>query len=345
MASEKAALKKQFTAQATAASSHVRFPLGPGKVISFASARKGENLLALRDDYMTRLSQFDRAAKSKMKGDISEAEFLESYSKNGLRWHPAEKVQIISAFQKMMNRAPYLQSLLPDRINLVKTTGREESDAAYTRANSIFFPQSFLRNPQIVLDWLVCHETFHVLSRSNPQLRENLYKLIGFEKCNEIELPPLLKHRQISNPDAPINDHFIKITVSGEEHMAVPIIFSKADYDPEKAENFFRYLQFKLLLVEQDNQGKVVPLDHNGSPALLDPPEVDGFFEQVGNNTTYIIHPEEILAENFTYHVYRGEKLGSHFKAEEIDSTLLNAIETTLHRHAGSVENIPVPGI
>lgn len=32
---------------------------------------------------------------------------------------------------------------------------------------------------------------------------------------------------------------------------------------------------------------------------LLAPQQISGFFEQVGRNTNYIIHPEEILAENF----------------------------------------------
>ena len=34
-------------------------------------------------------------------------------------------------------------------------------------------------------------------------------------------------------------------------------------------------------------------------PTLLDLDQVSGFYEQVGRNTDYIIHPEEILADNF----------------------------------------------
>ncbi len=36
-----------------------------------------------------------------------------------------------------------------------------------------------------------------------------------------------------------------------------------------------------------------------GKAKLVDAGEVTGFFEQVGQNTTYLIHPEEILADNF----------------------------------------------
>jgi len=40
---------------------------------------------------------------------------------------------------------------------------------------------------------------------------------------------------------------------------------------------------------------------------LLSPDQVFGFLEQIGMNTTYIMHPEEILAENFTFLV-QGKK-------------------------------------
>jgi hypothetical protein len=37
----------------------------------------------------------------------------------------------------------------------------------------------------------------------------------------------------------------------------------------------------------------------SAQPVLASLEEVSGFFEQVGRNTKYVIHPEEILAENF----------------------------------------------
>jgi hypothetical protein len=43
----------------------------------------------------------------------------------------------------------------------------------------------------------------------------------------------------------------------------------------------------------------MTPLYDGPSPILLDVRQVSGFMEQVGENTDYIIHPEEILADNF----------------------------------------------
>ena len=37
----------------------------------------------------------------------------------------------------------------------------------------------------------------------------------------------------------------------------------------------------------------------NGLPYCLEIKQLSGFFEQVGTNTEYVIHPEEILADNF----------------------------------------------
>jgi len=41
------------------------------------------------------------------------------------------------------------------------------------------------------------------------------------------------------------------------------------------------------------------PALREGEPVLLAVSAVSGFSEQVGRNTGYIIHPEEILADNF----------------------------------------------
>ena len=71
----------------------------------------------------------------------------------------------------------------------------------------------------------------------------------------------------------------------------VPILFSSApNYDPVRGGEFFNYLQLAF-----------VPVSKSPAPAsqLLELQHLSGFVEQVGRNTNYIIHPEEILADNF----------------------------------------------
>ena len=183
----------------------------------------------------------------------------------------------------------------------MKTTGEEEGGAAYTRANAIVLSEGELAASARALRKLLAHELFHVLSRANPQLRERLYEAIGFVKCNEIEFPPSLAPRKITNPDAPRNDHYIRVRVRGTECLAVPILLSRSEtYDAARGGQFFEYLDFRLLLVERGKDGKTIQARYEGGePMLVDLPQVAGFFEQVGRNTGYVIHPEEILADNF----------------------------------------------
>jgi hypothetical protein len=137
----------------------------------------------------------------------------------------------------------------------------------------------------------IAHELFHILTRGNPALREKLYHSIGFTKCDEVEFPSDLKSRKITNPDAPQNDHAILVCIRGNDVRAVPILFSNAaKYDVNRGGEFFNYLQLSFL---------AVPITSATQPILATPEEVSGFFEQIGRNTNYVIHPEEILADNF----------------------------------------------
>ena len=83
------------------------------------------------------------------------------------------------------------------------------------------------------------------------------------------------------------------------ELPTIPILYADRErYDPKRGGEFFAYLVFKLMVITNAN-GNWQPRLVQGQPQNLDPQEVQGFFEQVGRNTGYIIHPDEILAENF----------------------------------------------
>jgi len=247
------------------------------------------------------MSPFDRAARLKTDKEVSERQFLECVGQNVLEWTDAEKQKITSAFQGIQIALEAMSLPFPREILIVKTTGKEEGGAAYTRANAVILPQTTLKSPTAALRRMICHELFHIVSRTNPDLREKLYAAIGFEKCGEVEFPPELKSRKITNPDAPKNDHCIRVNLAGRPQWAVPILLANAEkYDPSRGGEFFTYLQFKLLLIERkDDEPTARPIYEGQKPKLLSVQQVSNFFEQVGRNTNYIIHPEEILADNF----------------------------------------------
>lgn len=131
------------------------------------------------------------------------------------------------------------------------------------------------------------------------ELRERAYAAIGFQPCGEVSFPPALAARKITNPDAPKNDHCIRVESGRTSIWLVPILFSKSDhYNPATGGEFFDYLDFEFLVVEES--GSHATYDPS-KVTLLNVGQIQGFYEQVGRNTGYIIHPEEILADNFEY--------------------------------------------
>jgi hypothetical protein len=55
----------------------------------------------------------------------------------------------------------------------------------------------------------------------------------------------------------------------------------------------------------------------------LKPDAVEGFYEQIGRNTGYIIHPEETLANNFVHLMTGKQGLKNPEIPEKIEQLLL----------------------
>ena len=287
-------------------------PLGSTKV-HFASQSEGRKILTEKDEFIQCLSPFDRSARMKTDKAVSEDEFLEFVGRNVVDWTEEEMQTVQRAVEAIQPLLRDLRLPLPRIVQLIKTTGAEEGNAAYTRGAAIVLPKGILGKGQGDLQKLICHELFHVLSRQSPELRERLYGIIGFTKCNEIDLSPELKRRKLTNPDASRNDHFIRLQIDGHESLAVPILLSSVEtYDVKRGGEFFAYLQFQFLVVEKEGgSGNLKAVSEGSSPKLVGMERVSGFMEQVGKNTDYIIHPEEVLADNFALLVLNEPKVAS----------------------------------
>ncbi|MFN2622104.1 MAG: hypothetical protein ABR611_04590 [Chthoniobacterales bacterium] len=298
--------------------------IGKKTVVRFLSASESRPLITARDDFVKRLSPFDRGARLKVAQPVSEEQYLAFVGNNVRDWTGNEVEQLRAPLKEL---SPLLGALsLPATLQLIKTTGAEEGNAAYTRGTAIFLPASYLSRPPQELKKLLCHELFHILSRGNPELREKLYAVIGFSPCDEVELPPQLASRKITNPDAPRNDHLIRLQVGGESCLALPVLLSSAEiYDVKRGGEFFNYLTFQFLVMEKTATPRRFKIaQQNGSPRLAGIETVTGFFEQVGRNTNYIIHPEEILADNFALLVLGGDKIASPEILEKMKKVLLS---------------------
>jgi len=275
--------------------------LGANCVVTFATVEAARHILTNRDDFISALSPFDRAARLKTNREVTEKEFLEFVGTNVLSWQPIETNKLAAVLQGVQQRLASWPLPFPSAIPLIKTSGREEGNASYTRQNAVVLAQGEVQSPRSALENLIIHELFHVLSRHKPDLRKQLYRIIGFTPINEIAYPDELRSRKITNPDGVQTGWAINITNQNQKMSAVPILFaSTANYNPRKGGEFFNYLVFKLLAVANQG-GRWQPALRDGNPFLLEPQEAQGYFEQIGRNTDYIIHPDEILAVNFVH--------------------------------------------
>ena len=268
-------------------------------IIHFATVAEARARLAKRDVYIQGLSSFERAAKIKQAGPVSTGQFIEFIQSQALEWTDADKAKLHRVIAAAKPKLARYARHLPKCIDLIKTTGNDEGAAPYTRGTSIILPRRRTGQSAKGLERLFYHELFHIISRGNSKLRDELYGIIGYQKCGEVSLPGDMMPRRISNPDAPVVEHCIRVLKDGVSHWVAPVLFSRTPtYNPETGGTFFRYLEFRLMAIDRKN---AKPILKDGKPILLKPDAVEGFYEQIGRNTGYIIHPEETLANNFVH--------------------------------------------
>ena len=297
-------------------------PLTADTQLEFASLETGRTLVSTRDTFIGALSRFDRQVRLQTDGEATEAALLEFLAREVVAWDdaatgndPVEATTRTLITQSIERLRPKLESFripLPKTVLLVQMSGKEEANAAYTRGTAIMLPKSRIQKLKPdALDRLLLHELFHVLSRNAPELRRDLYRIIGFHVCDPMALPPAMADLKLTNPDAPLIDCRIELTDDGETCWAAPILYSSsATYDAVKKPPLFQYLTFRLMKLEE-HDGRWRPLLKEGEPILIDPAQSKSFADQIGQNTKYIIHPDEVLADNFVFLVMQTEKLPS----------------------------------
>lgn len=271
-----------------------------GSKVEFASAAACAERLTSRDVFVRAMSPFDRAARLKTDKDVTEGEYLAFVARQARDWSEGEKATLKAILQSFRAKTAGLDLSFPSSVFLLKTTGLEEGRAAYCRGTSIVLPANVLEGDPAELEKTVFHELFHIYRQHHGENRRLLYKIVGFDVCPEIPMPETLRTRKITNPDAPLLDSFIRVLVGGKRLAATPVLFARTErYDVKQGGEFFAALEFRLMVLDEvDGRYRAATLA-GGKPYLLDPREVPDYLAQIGTNTGYIIHPEEILADNF----------------------------------------------
>jgi hypothetical protein len=283
-------------------------PLTSDTLVRFATVEDGVGVLTADDDFTKALSRFDLQSRLQKSGDVTLVEWRKFTAEQVQPWDEKQTNRLTTALGRLQKRLARLDLPLPDVVSLIRTTGQEEGSAAYTRGTSIVLPDKVLAYDDAQLDRLLTHELFHVLSRHQPMLRSELYAIIGYQTCPPIELPASLADRKLTNPDAPLVDCTIELKGKDQTFVAAPVLYASAkEYDP-KAGSFFKYMTFRLMVLDK-RDGKWVPAMMGDQAVVIDPKNEPAFFDRIGKNTNYIIHPDEILADNFVFLVQGSQNL------------------------------------
>jgi len=263
--------------------------------IVFATAAQGREILASVDDYVRATSALERRAHLRSTEPVDEAGFARRQSELLQEWPPDARGLLGPAVASLQAFIAPIKATWPKQILLVRTDPRLEDGSAFTRANAAFLVDDLL-GPRSA-HYILAHEIFHVLSRHDPALRERLYALIGFQRCSKAEIPERAARLRITNPDAVTSVHSIRVRYRGKPADALPFIrFPSEAIDPKQG--FLSQMVVRWLLADRVGEECRVRETAAGVEDA-DPDELEGLYEQIGRNTAYLFHPEEILADNF----------------------------------------------
>lgn len=267
------------------------------ETFAFATRAEAAQALGAADDYTTQMTPLDRAARMQTDTAVTPEAYRRFAAEAARDWTNDERESLRADIDRLIPALTELQVPAPQRVLLIKTSGAEEGDAAYTRGDAVMIPEVMADGNKDALQWVLAHEVFHVVSRQNPALREQLYAAIGFVKVEPFPLPPDIAAHLVTNPDVQGNDHFVRVTVDDQEVCGTPILQFLIDrYDPQQGGAFFNYIKDRFLYsphVAERKDGVPVELHVTASNRVV------GYERRIGENTTYDFHPEEILAENF----------------------------------------------
>lgn len=219
-------------------------------------------------------------------------------------------------------------NVLPQNIDLIKTTARHYGESAYyTREDGIVIPYDVLTaNDLEAFTNVMLHEIFHIYSRNHPDKQLALYELIGFRPIENINFPAELAERILLNPDG-VNQKYSITLKNGDSTLTViPLIVSNEPQYQTNKQQFFDYLYFDLFPIKMESDSSYTVLTQDGYKSPIHFADYPDFFEQIGDNTDYIIHPDEVLADNFILVVNRMNEVFSKAKLSKEGEILLEKI-------------------
>jgi hypothetical protein len=291
-------------------------PLGKGKVAILLDSSDASKAIVYdrRNGFFDKITAGEMSIQMKknldptLSRDTLLREYVQFLGKDVTSFGAGEVKFMTGVLEKMFKTVQSIGGdIFPDTLLLIKTKGRHYGDGVwYTRENCIVIPANELTSSKTnPFTTTMYHELFHIYSRLNPDKSEKLYQLIGFEAIgyNNLDVPTGLAQRILFNPDGV--DFAQKISLAQQDttiKYAVPIIYSNHVGYKTGNNEFFGYLKFNLFQIEKEPSGRWrVLVQEDGYSSTLSMDTQLDFFRQIKDNTGYIIHPDEVLADNFAF--------------------------------------------
>jgi hypothetical protein len=206
------------------------------------------------------------------------------------RWTPA--------FAKAWKKIDALGLNFPAQIILICSTGADAPASPYTRKNFVVLPKDTPADDYSDEE-IAAHELFHVYSRHNEKTSDAIYKLFNFFPVKEFEWPAEWTEFRVSNPDAPHHRHAIELTFENTRKKFIPVLVAQKIPDGVN-ENFFEVLDVRLVPIIEDGTSSKAERT-NSRIKWVNAMSSAAYKQSTGGNTDYLLHPEELAADNFAF--------------------------------------------
>lgn len=285
--------------------------------------------LQLRDSFTDSMSLFDLQIRVGSCYEPNLNEYFQSVEDQIMRWNE-DCISVVKNTILALKGSDIVKCIdLPKSIFIVLTNGYDEGCASYTRINNvIMIPIQLLLYDQynymlnnFPCNIILCRQLFHLMTKRNPSLRDDLYSTINYKKIptgHNIDLPDSLRDFKITNPDAPYSRHYLQVTetITGNDILVAPLMMASCPFDPSYNATLFEYCVPVLVVLDEKT---FLP---KTNAKLLDYDDVDGFFENVGRNSLNNVHPEEIVADNFLHLLFNNFNVPNPEILRNIESVL-----------------------
>jgi len=297
------------------------FMLNPSQATEFKFADKETAIaiLTANDEYLSDMKPIEIALQvGSPTADKTKEDLKAHYAANVIAWPEAEEALMKALLVTHKKKLEKIAHMMPETVYFIKVTDAVESGIPHTRGNAFVSPA---RRTSISTK-LFFHQIFHILSRHNRIKRASLYNIIGFRPCYFQPTEEVDKYT-IRNPEAPFTEFFLPVEINDRDTFVMNYLHTTYDgFDPTVERGFDGHISGDLIEVTVDNGICKPVINASGEPNIFKHEDVPDYYEKVGHNTNFDIHPEEIIADNFAFLMMNTKDLINPEIPEEIEEWL-----------------------